>query len=47
VKSVTPTQHPIVTALLVLGVYGATFVGATVALGVPEASAALARAIRR
>jgi hypothetical protein len=36
-----------VTAILVLGVYGVIFVGATVALGLPEASAALARAVRR
>jgi len=45
-KSATSTQHPIVAAILVLGVYGVIFVGATVALGLPEASAVVARAVR-
>jgi putative peptidoglycan lipid II flippase len=46
VKIAIGPQHPIVTALLVLGAYGLLFVGLTAALGVPEASAPLRR-IRR
>jgi putative peptidoglycan lipid II flippase len=38
--------HPIVTAILVLAPYGAVFFGMTWLLGVPEATAALARVTR-
>src|SRR5205823_1929631 len=35
--------HPIVLAAIVLGVYGVVFIGATIALRVPEARGAFAR----
>jgi hypothetical protein len=38
-----PEAHPIVTAIVVLTPYGVVFFGATLALGVGEASAAVAR----
>ena len=47
VKLALPPVHPIVTAIVVLGPYGIVFFGATLALGVGEASAALARVLRR
>jgi putative peptidoglycan lipid II flippase len=46
-KLVHPELHPIVTAAAVLGAYGATFLTATLALGIPEAAAAVARVTRR
>jgi putative peptidoglycan lipid II flippase len=47
VKLGLPAWHPIIAAALVLGAFGAAFVGSTLALRVPEASAALARVTRR
>ncbi len=47
VKIVLPPLHPIVSALLVLGPYGAVFLAMTVLLRIPEASTALARVVRR
>ena len=46
VKLAVPALHPAVTAILVLGPYGLVFFGATMALGVPEASTAIARFAR-
>jgi putative peptidoglycan lipid II flippase len=46
VKMMLPPLHPIVTAVLVLGPYGIAFFATTMALSVPEASAAIAR-VRR
>jgi putative peptidoglycan lipid II flippase len=49
-KLATPTAHPVLSAVLVLGPYGGVFFGAALALRVPEASAALDRlggALRR
>ena len=46
VKLMLPPMHPIWRAALVLGPFGATYVGITLALGVTEASQALARARR-
>ena len=45
-KLATPALHPIVTAILVLGPYGAVFVAMTLALRVPEATTALGRIVR-
>jgi putative peptidoglycan lipid II flippase len=47
VKLLVPTVHPVLEAAAVLGVYGATFLAATVVLGVPEARGALARVMSR
>jgi putative peptidoglycan lipid II flippase len=44
-KLAMPAFHPVVTALFVLGPYGIVFVGATLLLRIPEASAALARVV--
>jgi hypothetical protein len=46
VKLALPAVHPAVTAALVLGAYGIVFVGATLALRVAEASAAVRRIVR-
>ena len=46
VKLYAPPVHPILTAALVLPPYGAAFFGATLALGIPEASDAIRR-VRR
>jgi len=46
-KLATPALHPVVTAILVLGPYGAVFVAMTFAMRVPEASSALVRLTRR
>jgi putative peptidoglycan lipid II flippase len=43
VKEVVPAPNPIVAAVVVLGPYGAMFFATAFALGVPEASATLAR----
>jgi len=45
-KLAVPALHPILTAIVVLGPYGAVFFGATWLLGVPEAVSALARVTR-
>jgi putative peptidoglycan lipid II flippase len=45
-KLALPPVHPILRAVLVLGVFGGTYLGATLALGVAEASRALGRARR-
>jgi len=47
VKLALPAWHPVVVAGIVLGAYGLGFLAVTLALRVPEASAALERAIRR
>jgi putative peptidoglycan lipid II flippase len=44
IKLALPPLDPIVAAIFVLGAYGGVFVGGTLALRVPEASSALARA---
>ena len=46
-KLALPPVHPVVTAIVVLAPYGLVFFGATLALGVGEASAAVARLLRR
>ena len=46
-KLALPPVHPVITAIVVLAPYGVVFFGATMALGVGEASAALARVLRR
>ena len=46
VKLAIPPMHPVLTAAAVLAPYGVVFLGATLALGVDEASAAVAR-VRR
>ena len=47
VKLALPPLHPIVSALLVLGPYGAVFLAMTLLLRIPEASTTLARVVRR
>ncbi|MBW8862070.1 MAG: murein biosynthesis integral membrane protein MurJ [Acidobacteria bacterium] len=48
IKIALPRLHPIVAAILILGTYGAVYIGATVLLQIPEAASALARVpIRR
>jgi len=48
IKIALPRFHPIVAATLILGTYGAVYIGATVLLQIPEAASALARVpIRR
>ena len=47
VKLVLPAWHPVVVAGVVLGAYGLGFLIVSLALRVPEASAALARAFGR
>jgi putative peptidoglycan lipid II flippase len=42
-----PVQHPIVGAIFLLGTFGAVYLGATFAAGVPEARGAAARLLRR
>ena len=46
VKLALPSLHPIPRAVVVLGLFGATYLGLTLALGVAEASQALSRARR-
>jgi hypothetical protein len=43
---VGPLAHPIPRAAIVLGLFGATYLGATLALGIPEAEKAFSRARR-
>ena len=43
IKVALPRLHPIVAATLILGSYGAVYIGTTVLLRIPEASSALAR----
>jgi len=45
-KLLLPPAHPILRAVVVLGLFGATYFGSTLALGVAEASQALSRARR-
>ncbi len=47
IKMLTRGVHPIVSAIVVLGIYGVLYFGATMTLGVPEATAAVRRVIRR
>jgi hypothetical protein len=42
-KLLIGVRHPILTAVVVLGVYGVTYIGLTTLLGVPEARGALRR----
>jgi ABC-type phosphate/phosphonate transport system permease subunit len=42
-KLVLPPVHPILRAAVVLGLFGATYLGASLALGVSEADSALSR----
>ena len=46
VKVAMPALHPAITAVFVLGPYGLIFLAATLVLGVPEASTAVARMTR-
>jgi putative peptidoglycan lipid II flippase len=46
IKLALGTRHPLVTGGLALGTYGAIYLGATLALGIPQARALLARARR-
>ena len=46
VKLALPALHPAITAVVVLGAYGLTFLIATLVLRVAEASAALERLTR-
>jgi putative peptidoglycan lipid II flippase len=43
IKVALPPLHPVIAAALILGGYGAVYLGATIALRIPEASAAVAR----
>jgi len=45
IKLALPPLHPIVVAVVVLGAYGGVFLGATIALRVPEAAAATRRMV--
>jgi hypothetical protein len=47
VKLSLPPVHPVVLAAAVLIPYGLMYFGATFALGIPEASAAVRRVLRR
>jgi putative peptidoglycan lipid II flippase len=47
IKLALPPLHPVIAAGAVLGGYGAVYIGATIALRVPEASAATRRILRR
>jgi len=47
IKLSLPDAHPLIVATLVLGPYGATFLGASLLFRVPEARTALARVRRR
>jgi putative peptidoglycan lipid II flippase len=47
VKLALPAVHPVVRGLVVLAPYGLTYLGATLALDVPEASSAVRRVFRR
>ena len=42
----TPAMHPVLRAVVVLGPYGVTYLGTTLALGLPEATS-LVRRLRR
>jgi putative peptidoglycan lipid II flippase len=46
VKQALPVLHPVVAAVIVLGVYGVVFLAMTLGLRIPEASAAVARVSR-
>jgi len=46
VKLGVPALHPVLTAILVLGPYGAIFFGMTFALHIPEAASAMRRVLR-
>src|SRR5262249_51278694 len=47
IRLALPFMHPVIAAALILGPYGAVYLGATVGLGLPEARAVLQRAQRR
>jgi putative peptidoglycan lipid II flippase len=47
VKIMTPPMHPATSAAIVLGAYGLTFLGVTVALRLPEASAVVRQVLGR
>ena len=46
IKLATPSIHPVMTAILVLGPYGVVYLGGTWLLGVGEATMALARIVK-
>jgi putative peptidoglycan lipid II flippase len=46
-RAVVPLQHPVIGAIFLLGTFGAVYLGATIAAGVPEARGAAARLLRR
>lgn len=46
-RTVLPMQHPVIGAIFLLGTFGAVYLGATIAAGVPEAREAVARLLRR
>ena len=47
VKLAIGARHPLVTGSIALGVYGAIYLASTLALGIPQARALLARVKRR
>jgi putative peptidoglycan lipid II flippase len=47
IKIALPPLHPIIQAAFILGAYGTIYIGATIALRVPEASSVVARFTRR
>ena len=46
-RAAAPVQHPVIGAIFLLGTFGAVYLGATYAAGVPEARGAAARLRRR
>jgi putative peptidoglycan lipid II flippase len=46
IKLTIPSVHPVLTAIFVLGAYGALYLGTTWLLGVGEATMTLARIVR-
>ena len=46
-RPLLPVQHPVIGAIFLLGTFGAVYLGATIAAGVPEARGAAARLLRR
>ncbi|HEU5041400.1 MAG TPA: murein biosynthesis integral membrane protein MurJ [Gemmatimonadales bacterium] len=46
-RAAVPVQHPVIGAIFLLGTFGAVYLGATIAAGVPEARGAAARLLRR
>ena len=46
-RALLPVHHPVIGAIFLLGTFGAVYLGATIAAGVPEARGAAARLLRR